>query len=164
MVNSQFLIQNAVQVEIFIPKNTATNQLVFNFPDQPYLRDKKITAVMLSLMEHGAYSGAVNVNSDIVSNKATPAYLLNTSVFLTLQNKEGMQVVQNMPLVELNPYSLNAISTAPDLGPSKFNIDGMLAIQPQTIVWTKSYISAPTPIISSAIYDRCFQFTVFFQN
>jgi hypothetical protein len=164
MVNSQFLIQNAVQVEIFIPKNTSTNQLVFNFPDQPYLRDKKITAVMLSMMEHGAYSGAVNVNTDIVSNQSTPAYLLNTSVFLTLQNKEGMQIVQNMPLVELNPYNLNAIAVLPDQGPSKYNIDGMLAIQPQTIVWTKSYISAPSPIISSAIYDRCFQFTVFFQS
>lgn len=164
MVNSQFLIQNAVQVEIFIPKNTATNQLVFNFPDQPYLRDKKITAVMLSLMEHGAYSGAVNCNSDIVSNKATPAYILNTSVFLTLQNKEGMQIVQNMPLVELNPYNGNPISTLPDQGAQKYNIDGIMAIQPQVIVWTKSYISAPTPIIASAVYDRCFQFTVFFQN
>lgn len=164
MLNSQFLIQNAVQVEIFIPKNTATNQLVFNFPDQPYLRDKKITAVMLSLMSNGAYSGAVNCNSDIISNKATPAYILNTSLYITLQNKEGMQVVQNMPLVELNPYSRFNYSTPPDVGQSKFNIDGMLAIQPQTIVWTKSYISAPTPIIASALFDRCFQFTVFFQN
>jgi len=164
MLNTNFLIQNAAQVEIFIPKNTATNQLVFNFPDQPYLRDKKITGIMLSLMEHGAYSGAVNVNSDVVSNKATPTYLLNTSVFITLQNKEGMQVVQNMPLTELNPYSLDAQNTPPDNGPSKFNLDGMLALTPQIIVWTKSYISAPTPIISSAIYDRCFQFTVFFQN
>lgn len=164
MLNTNFLIQNACQVEIFIPANTSTNQLVFNFPDQPFLRDKKITAVMLSLMEHGAYSGAVNVNSDIVSNKATPTYLLNTSLFITLQNKEGNQIVQNMPLVELNPYSLDAQSTPPDFGPSKFNIDGMLAIQPQTIVWTKSYISAPTPIISTAGFDRCFQFTVFYQN
>jgi hypothetical protein len=164
MVQTNFLLQNAAQVEIFIPKNTATNQLVFNFPDQPFLRDKKITGMMLSLMEHGAYSGAVNVNSDIVSNKATPVYVLNTSVFITLQNKDGNQIVQNMPLVEMNAYNLNSISTLPDVGPSKFNIDGILAIAPQTIVWTKSYISAPTPIISSAIFDRCFQFTVFFQN
>jgi len=164
MLQTNFLLQNAAQVEIFIPKNTATNQLVFNFPDQPFLRDKKITGMMLSLMEHGAYSGAVNVNSDIISNQATPAYLLNTSVFLTLQNKDGNQIVQNMPLVELNPYNQNAIAALPDQGPSKYNIDGMIAIQPQTIVWTKSYISASSPIISSAVFDRCFQFTVFFQN
>ena len=115
-------------------------------------------------MENGAYSGATNVNSDIVSNKATPVYLLNTSVFLTIQNNQGQQVIQNMPLVELNAYSNNAINTSPDVGPSKYNIDGIQAIQPQVIVWPKSYISAPTPIISSAIFDRCFQFTVFYQS
>jgi hypothetical protein len=163
MLNTPFLIQNAVQVEIFIPKNTATNQLVFNFPDQPYLRDKKITGIMLSLMENGAYSGATNVNSDIISNQATPVYLLNTSVFLTIQNNQGQQVIQNMPLAELNAYNLRAASTPPNSGDSKYNIDGIQAIQPQVIVWPKSYISAPTPIISSAIYDRCFQFTVFYQ-
>lgn len=162
MLQTNFLLQNAAQVEIFIPKNTATNQLVFNFPDQPFLRDKKITAVCLSLMEHGVQSGAVNVNTDIVSNKATPTYLLNTSVFLTLQNDKGQQVIQNIPLVELNPYSLDAQNTPPDFGPSRYNVDGIQQINPQVIVWTKSYISAPTPILSSALYDRCFQFTVFF--
>lgn len=114
-------------------------------------------------MENGAYSGATNVNSDIISNQATPVYLLNTSVFLTIQNNQGQQVIQNMPLAELNAYNLRAASTPPNSGDSKYNIDGIQAIQPQVIVWPKSYISAPTPIISSAIYDRCFQFTVFYQ-
>lgn len=115
-------------------------------------------------METGAYSGATNVNSDIISNQATPVYLLNTSVFLTIQNNQGQQVIQNMPLVELNAYNLRANSTPPNNGDSKYNIDGIQAIQPQVIVWPKSYISAPTPIISSAIFDRCFQFTVFYQS
>ena len=74
-----------------------------------------------------------------------------------------MQFIQNQPLVELNPFNSNPQSTAPDQGLSKFNVDGIMEIEPQTIVWTKSYISAPTPILATAVFDRAFQFTVFYE-
>ena len=85
MYSTLFQAKNSVQIEIMIPKNTSTNQLVFNFPDQPFLRDKKITAIYLSVADYTVASGTLNVGKDIVSN-ATPTYLLNTSIFLTLQN------------------------------------------------------------------------------
>lgn len=158
-VNSN--IKQSAQIEILVPKNTTTNQLIFPFPDQPFLRGKKIHSIVASASLYSALSGLVNVNAFLPLNN--PLTVVNTNCFfLTLQDINGNQVVQNMPLLDLNPYNYND-STGAGVGISKFNVDGILSLNPTEIVWTKSYISTPSPAFTTvATEDRGFQFSVFF--
>jgi hypothetical protein len=154
-------LKNSAQIEILVPRNTVTNQLTFPFPDQPFLRGKQITAIALSVNTYSAQSGLLNVNAYIPLN-GTLTVIGTNSIFITLQDINGTQFIQNMPLLELNPYNFNDNSGA-DLGVSKHNADGIIAFQPKEVVWTKSYISVPTPAFTVAsAFDRGFQFSVFF--
>lgn len=151
---SNTTVKNLVQIEIFIPANTATSQLVFPFPDQPFLRDKKIVGMSISANRNSPFTNARNINRELATNSGTS--LLNNSIFLTLQDNKGNQIVQNLPVLELNPYVYNSIALV-----SNTNSNGYLPIKPTTIVWPKSYLSAPTAI-GSVTVDRCFLFTVFY--
>lgn len=167
MQSVQQSVKNSCQIEILIPRNTITNQLVFPFPDQPFLRGKKITNVVMSLQNFSANSGLFNLNFIIATNQSLTGFIGTNSVFLTLQDIHGNQVVQNMPILELNPYNINAFNQTPVAsdGVSKYNVDGIQAFSPSEIVWTKSYLSVPTAAFStSSASDRGFQFTVFFNN
>lgn len=154
-------LQNSAQIEILVPRNTTTNQLVFPFPDQPFLRGKQITSIVMSVNSYSAQSGLLNVCAFLPAN--APLTVISTnSIFITLQDITGNQFIQNMPLLELNPYNFND-SAGAGLGVSKHNADGILAFAPKEVVWTKSYLSVPTPAFTVAsAFDRGFQFSVFF--
>lgn len=154
MQQSNTPVQNLVQIEIFIPANTASTQLVFNFPDQPFLRDKKIVGMSISANTYSPYTNSTNVCAELATDAGTT--LLNNSMFLTLQNSRGNQIVQNMPILELNPYGFKS-----NVLIANTNTNGYLPLQPDTIVWPKSYVSFPTAIGSQPT-DRCFLFTVFY--
>lgn len=164
----QTVIQNlakSAQIEIVVPANTITNQLVFPFPDQPFLRGKKITAVIMSVNSYTSQSQLRNVCQQLVTNGSL-TYAATNSFFLTLQNINGEQFIQNMPVVETNPYNLNQISSpiTANAGISKYNTDGIVAFTPTEVVWTKSYLSVPTSAFpTSTGLGYGFQFTVFFQ-
>lgn len=154
-------IQKTAQIEILVPRNTVTNQLIFPFPDQPFLRGKKISAMVMSVNTYSAQSGLLNVCAQLSLNVALSAIATN-AVFVTLQDIHGRQVVQNMPILDLNPFNL-AVPSGLGVGISKYNINGILALNPTEIVWTKSYLSVPTPAFTSpSAQDRGFQFSVFF--
>lgn len=157
-------LRNSAQIEITIPANTVTNQLTFPFPDQPFLRGKKIYAIVCSVTSYSAQSQNRNICQQLVVNDPL-AFLATNSVFLTLQNIEGLQFIQNMPVIETNPYNLNNASNpvTNGVGVSKFNSDGIFCFEPKEVVWTKSYLSVPTsafPIASANAF--AFQFSVFF--
>jgi len=157
-------LKNSAQIEIVVPAGLATNQLVFPFPDQPFLRGKKITAIVMSVNSYTAQSQFRNVCQQLVVNSPL-ALAATNSFFLTLQNIKGEQFIQNLPVVETNPYNLNQISqpTTASAGVSKYNTNGIVAFLPNEVVWTKSYLSVPTsafPVASGA--GLGFQFTVFF--
>lgn len=161
MQTVQGSILRTAQIEILVPRNTTTNQLIFPFPDQPFLRGKKIHSIVLSVSTYSAQSGLLNVNAYLPING--PITVASTNCFfITLQDIKGNQFVQNMPLIELNPYNQNT-ATGSTAGISKYNLDGILAFDPKEVVWTKSYISVPTPAFTTpSALDRGFQFSVFF--
>lgn len=152
---SKTTVKNIVQIEIFIPANTASTQLVFPFPDQPFLRDKKIVGMAISVNTFSPFTNATNVCKELATNAGTT--LLNNSLYLTLQDNKGNQIVQNLPILELNPYTWNSAGAQ-----SNTNSNGYLALNPATIVWPKSFLSCPTSIGADAT-NRCFLFTVFYQ-
>lgn len=155
-------ITKTAQVEILVPRNTVTNQLTFPFPDQPFLRGKKIHSIVLSPSIFSAQSGLLNLNA-YLPLPGPFTFAPTNSFFLTLQDNKGNQVVQNLPLIELNPFNVNDNQGA-DFGVSKYNADGILALNPVEIVWTKSYISVPTAAFTTpSAFDRGFQFIVFFK-
>lgn len=158
---NNFQISASCQIEILIPRNTATNQLTFPFPDQPFLRDKKILAIFLTTNARTVNTGAINVAPSLVDSTFTPGLIADNSIYLTLQNDKGFQILQNVPLIELNPFNYDNLTT----GVSKYNVDGILHLEPNVIVWTKSYIYCPTALFASAVgQDRAFQFTVIYQK
>lgn len=156
-----FQLTASCQVEILIPRNTSTNQLTFPFPDQPFLRDKKILAIFLTANARTASTGATNIAPSLLDSTFTPGIISDNCIYLTLQNDKGVQVVQNIPLIELNPFNYDNLNT----GVSKYNTDGILHLQPNIIVWPKSFVYAPIALFSAPLgVDRAFQFTVIYQK
>jgi len=160
MQNKNFTAANMCQVEILIPRNTTTNQLTFPFPDQPFLRNKKILAIFLTVNSRTAQTGAFNVGPNLVDSVFTPSLIADNCIYLTLQNDKGEQILQNVPLIELNPFNQNSQTT----GPSKYNVDGIIELNPNVIVWPKSFVYSPVALFSSPVgQDRAFQFTVIYK-
>lgn len=158
---NDFNIPASCQIEILIPRNTTTNQLTFPFPDQPFLRDKKIMAIFLTTNARTVNTGAVNVAPSLIDSTFTPGLITDNSIYLTLQNDKGMQILQNIPLIELNPFNYDNLNT----GVSKYNVDGILHLNPNIIVWPKSYIYCANPLFNTPVnQDRAFQFTVIYQK
>lgn len=156
MQTSNTTVKNLVQIEIYIPANTASTQLVFPFPDQPFLRNKKIVGMSISTNTYSPFTNGTNVCAELATDAGTT--LLNNSMFLTLQDDKGNQIVQNMPILELNPYNFSTNTII-----ANTNTNGYLPLNPTTIVWPKSFVSFPTAIGADAT-NRCFLFTVFYQN
>lgn len=155
------VIKKTAQIEILVPRNTVTNQLVFPFPDQPFLRGKKIYGMVMSVNSYSAQSGLFNVGAALAVN-APLTVIATNSIFVTLQDIHGRQVVQNMPILDLNPYNI-AVPSGVGVGIGKYNLNGILALNPAEIVWTKSYISTPVAAFTTPVAnDRGFQFSVFF--
>jgi len=157
-------LRNSAQIEIQIPVGTASNQLSFPFPDQPFLRGKKIYAIACSVTSYSAQSQSLNLCQQLVVNNPLPVLTVN-SFFITLQNIKGEQFVQNIPVIETNPYNLNQASSpvTAGIGISKYNLDGLICFVPNEVVWTKSFLYAPTaPFPTATIQNYAFQFSVFF--
>lgn len=159
MIASNQKFKNCYTAEITILASTATNQLQFQFPDFPYLRTKKIQAITASTAEYGIQSGYANY-CRVASNNSNNVNPL--SIFLSLQDINGTMFVQNMPLQEL--ISTKYVDTYNATGSfTDSNVNGVLFLEPRTIVWTKSFISSPTPLpLPSLGANLCFQFNVFY--
>jgi len=136
---------------------SSTTQTTWQFPDIPFLREKYITGISLSVNQYGTTSGKSNLGF-VVSAQAS------VSGFLTLVNNTGNQFIQNMPLDELVILSYqrndNAVSTANFI--FGYNTNGLISFKPINIVWTKCYIYFPTALASFPNYI-C-QFNVFYQD
>lgn len=159
MIVSNQKFKNCYTAEISILATTATNQLQFQFPDFPYLRTKKIQAITASTNEYGIQSGYPNY-CRVASNNSNNLNPLST--FLSLQDSTGKMFVQNMPLQEL--ISTKYVDTFNATGSfTDSNVNGILFFDPRIIVWTKSYISTPSPLPLPALgLNLCFQFNVFY--
>ena len=132
-------------IEVILNNATATK---FAFPQQNYLIGKKITAIAGSVAPFGVTSGKVNViAAAVLSPTAVPC-------FLTFQDKQGNQFIQNLPLVEICPIRDVANN-------SLNNENGLFEILPREILWTKSFLFFPA---SLSVDTYIAQIQVFYQD
>ena len=137
------------------PLNSAT-QTTWQFPDIPFLREKYITGIALSINAYGVTSGKNNIGYVIPQNTMF-------SSFLTLVNNDGIQFIQNMPLDELvcQSYQQNNNVTSSNNYLNSYNTNGLISFKPVNIVWTKSYIYFP---VVTSLSNYCCQFNVYYQD
>jgi hypothetical protein len=146
-------VSNCMVIEIPCTNATATQ---FQMPDVPYLRGKKITAIVGSSAQNCLASGNLNLTG-LVQNQQLAIF---TSVFLTFSNNKGFQFIQNIPLIELCPESIQTVTGANHVLFAN-NTNGMLEINPTIIDFTKSFVYIPAGIGAS---NYSLQLTIFFEN
>lgn len=132
-------------IEVILNNGSATK---FAFPQQNYLIGKKIVAIIGSVQPYGVTSGKLNIVAAAVSNPTV------VPTFLTFQDMQGNQFIQNIPLVEICPVkstSLNYLN----------NANGLFEILPREIAWTKSFLFFPATL---SVDTYCAQFQIFYQD
>lgn len=144
------LLKKSVMVEMSFD---STTQTTFPFPDVPFLRHKKITGICLSMSQICPTNGKSNI-TPVITDINNPDF---RSVFATFVDNNGIQFLQNIPLVEFCPigYENSNISIG---GNENFisNKDGFFKLAPRAINFPKSYIFIPAGI--PAGYGLCIQF------
>jgi len=151
-------VSNCMVIEVVCTNATATQ---FQMPDVPYLRGKKITAIVASSASNCLATGNLNLTA-LVQNQLNPLF---TSVFLTFANNKGFQFIQNLPLVELCCESIQTIQSVNATTSTNVlfanNTNGAMEINPTIIDFTKSYVYVPNGIGSTSY---SLQLTIFFEN
>jgi len=152
-------VKNCMVIEINCTNATSTQ---FQMPDVPYLRGKKITAIVGSSAEQCLATGNLNLTR-IVQNQSLGASF--KSVFLTFSDNKGFQFIQNLPLIELCPESIQTNQSVSTVTSTNVlyanNTNGIMEINPTIIDFTKSFVYVPAGIGSTAY---SLQLTIFFEN
>lgn len=124
-----------------------------SFPDQPYLRGRKIVGLSC-----GTIWQLDNGNENIFRVSTN---LFDYPVFITLTNSSNTQFIQNMPAVELNStYHQNTQGLLTDNIP--VNLNGIILWEPTEVVWPKSYLWFPAGV-NGANPNVSAVFTVYYQ-
>ena len=132
-------------IEVVLNNATATK---FPFPQQNYLIGKKIVAIAGSVQPFGVTTGKINVIAAAASNPtAVPC-------FLTFQDKQGNQFIQNLPLVEICPIRSESDNYLN-------NANGLFEILPREILWTKSFLFFPAAL---SVDTYIAQVQIFYQD
>lgn len=145
-------ITRTTTIEVLIPNNTTSNQ--FAFPDMPYLRNRKITAITLSPGRNTIQSGRDNIGWQYMAGGGA---FSNYPMFLTLVNDTNVQFLQNMPMLELISSQYLSASS-PSQG--DFSTNGIVAIKPQIVVWPKSFLYFPA---APTFTGYAVQFQIFYK-
>lgn len=120
-----------------------------SFPDQPYLRNRKIVG-MTAVGQLQLDNSSTNI---LVNYQNLDAY----PIFVTLTNNNNEQFVQNLPLAEL--YVVKNYNNTSVEGVTPVNMNGILLFQATDVIWPKSYLLFPngisgTPGVSySAVFN-----------
>lgn len=107
-----------------------------SFPDQPYLRNRKIVGITAV--------GQLQMDGTATNICANYGTLDTHPVFVTLVNNNNEQFIQNLPLAEL--YAVKQYNNAQIEGTTPVNMNGILLFQATDIIWPKSYLLFPNGI------------------
>jgi len=146
-------IVKSALIELVIPDLTRLQQLPF--PDQPYLRGKKIQAFHASPSQTCQASGRKNWAYDLGLGSAG---FLALPVYLTLVDESNAQFVQNMPVLETLAAKSNYDTASTAIG--IYSTNGIPVMEPRAIVWPKSFIYFP--VAPSLISGYSIQFQVYY--
>lgn len=144
-------LENSYHVAVS-PNDSAINK-IWQFPDIPTLRDRKVVAIQAKLSSTDVNSSKSNYNLSISRQSA------NSSCYLTLIDTKGNAFIQNLPLVELvTTYTQFAATLADTVGNMR-NVTGLFVIKPTTIAFSKCFLSFPT---ASGTANLCSLFNVYY--
>lgn len=135
-MNQNTPIKKSIQIEIPLVSSTATT---FNFPDIPYLRNKKITGIEMSQNRRSLNTDARNIT------QFGPIVPSANAIFFTFVDIKGTNFIQNLPIIELQP-TCKLQYTAPSDAISPNNTNGLFEIISREIVFPKSSIYLPYTI------------------
>ncbi len=152
------LYKKSVLVEITLPVGPQT---IFPFPDVPFLRNKKISAINLSVAAKGLTSGLNNIATLSVLQISAPGVNNSIPAFVTFQDYKGVQFIQNLPIIELNSTSISNVNTPASDFISVTNTNGTFEIIPREINFEKSYITFPFGI---PVTDWCLMFDFIYDS
>jgi hypothetical protein len=107
-----------------------------SFPDQPYLRNRKIVGMTAV--------GQVQLDGAAGNIFLTYNHLDTNPVFVTLVNNKNEQFIQNLPLAEL--YAVKQYQNTSAEGVTPVNMNGILLFQGTDVIWPKSYLLFPNGI------------------
>mgnify|MGYP003404430420 CR=1 FL=1 len=128
--------------------NASATDLIWKFPDIPFLRDKFTTGINLSYGAFGVTSGKLNIAPQV--SNLYPS-------FLTLVDNSGDLFIQNLPLAELS--ATQYIDTA-NTDYYAQNSNGYFVIKPRIVVWNKCFVKFPT---ATALANVILQFNIFYK-
>lgn len=148
----KYELLRSINIQIPITNSGVAGQQV-QFPDQPYLRNKKIVSIMASGAAFSPNSSQANLFYNFVSTSAP------YPCFLTFYDSDGKQFIQNMPVIDL--MVINYIDSTNLANNFIYNTDGILTFNPTAIVWPKSYMYFPAGVGFS---NRTACFNVYYLN
>lgn len=127
---------------------TASGTLnIWNFPDIPFLRNKKAFGIEATINSKGVTTGKTNLFSQPTFTDAG---------FITLVDVDGIQFVQQMPLIELRSGWYLDVAANISL---PHNTNAMPVFSPRFVQWNKC--SVYFPVAQSTA--NCLQFTIYYQ-
>jgi hypothetical protein len=136
--NSSQQIIKSEFITIPLPANAANNKNIFFFPDDQYLRNKKLHTIEV-------FAGDVLIKSQNNVIAATVPYI--NQGYLLLESYSGVQFVNKIPLVKFQNLALNQIW---DTFAAKF--------VGQRVNWPKSFVFYPdTTFFSPVATELVFQ-------
>jgi hypothetical protein len=151
MTFNNLRLENSYHVAVY-PNDSAVNK-IWQFPDIPTLRDRKVVAIQAKL-------SVIDVNTSKANNNINLAYqTANSYCFLTLIDTKGNAFIQNLPLAELITTVNQAGTSATTATGNLRNTNGMFVIKPTTIAWSKCFLSFPT---ATGTANLCSLFNVFY--
>lgn len=139
---------------ISVPIAANSTQKKVMFPDQPYLRSKKIFSIQ--------FFDISSVPKDITGKAVISSSGFNTGAYLVLYfkdgNNNGIEGVHRIPLIELKTNSNNS-------GVAGFAVNngGNYMFNGLVLDWTKCYIELPSSA-SAPPDDRVYLFTVQYKD
>jgi len=151
MTLNNLRLENSFHVAVY-PNDSATNK-IWQFPDIPTLRDRKVVAIQAKLSVLDVNTAKANNNINVVNAVA------NSFCFLTLIDTKGNAFVQNVPLAELVTTVYQGSSTITAATGNLRNVNGLFVIKPTTIAWSKCFLSFPT---ATGTANLCSLFNVFY--
>ena len=151
MTFNNLRLENSYHVAVY-PNDSATNK-IWQFPDIPTLRDRKVVAIQAKLSIIDVNSSKANNNLSLATQTA------NSYCFLTLIDTKGNAFIQNLPLAELITTVNQTGSSATTATGNLRNNNGLFVIKPTTIAWSKCFLSFPT---ATGTANLCSLFNVFY--
>lgn len=144
-------LENSYHVAVY-PNDSATNK-IWQFPDIPTLRDRKVVAIQAKLSGIDVNTSKVNNNLYLALQQA------NSYCFLTVIDVKGNAFIQNLPVAELITTVNQQGTTGTTATGNLRNVNGMFVIKPTSIAWSKCFLTFPT---ATGTANLCSLFNVYY--